>query len=54
MVSLIDKNTTVEQLQRVITKSQAKRGINAMKYCGVIHLKESPLAIQKRMRREWK
>ena len=54
MVSVIDKNTTAEQLKAAINKTRSKRGVNTLKYCGVIKLKESPLAIQKRMRNEWK
>ncbi len=54
MVSVIDKNTTTEQLKAAIKKVQSKRGVNTLKYCGTIKLKESPLAIQKRMRNEWK
>ncbi len=34
-------------------KSDLVKGVNTMKYCGVIKLKEDPLAIQKRLRDEW-
>jgi hypothetical protein len=54
MVSIIDKNTTEEQLKAAFRKVQSKRGVNALKYCGTIKLKESPVSIQKKMRNEWK
>jgi len=53
MVSIIDKNTTPEQLKAAIDKARSKSGVNALKYCGVIKLKGSPIAIQKKMRNEW-
>ena len=53
MVSIIDKNTTPEQLKAAIDKARSKCGVNTLKYCGVIKLKGSPIAIQKKMRNEW-
>ncbi len=35
-------------------KSDVKKGVDTKKYCGVIKLKEDPLAIQKRLRDEWR
>lgn len=29
------------------------KGINALRYCGLVQLKEDPLTIQNRMRHEW-
>lgn len=43
------KNTRVRRK----SKSSASKGVNTMKYCGVIKLKEDPLAIQKRLTDEW-
>lgn len=54
MVSVIDKNTTAAELKAAIKRVQPKRGVNTLKYCGTIKLKESPLTIQKKMRNEWK
>lgn len=34
-------------------KSDVDKGVNTLKYCGVIKLKEKPLDIQKRLRDEW-
>ncbi len=53
MTSIIDKNSTAEQIKAAIKKVQPKRGFNAMKYCGKIKLQDSPVAIQKKMRNEW-
>jgi len=35
-------------------KSKATRGVDTKKFCGVIKLKEDLLAIQQKMRNEWK
>jgi hypothetical protein len=50
----IDKNSTVTQLHAAIRKVQTERGVNTLKHCGTIKLKESPITIQKKMRSEWK
>lgn len=34
-------------------KSDLEKGVDTLKYCGVIKLKKDPLAIQKRLRDEW-
>lgn len=34
-------------------KDDMPKGANILKYCGILKLKESPLAIQKRLRDEW-
>ncbi|HEX4373904.1 MAG TPA: hypothetical protein VHZ50_11430 [Puia sp.] len=35
-------------------KLNDRNGVDALKYCGVITLKEDPLIIQKRLRDEWR
>lgn len=35
-------------------KSTVEKGVDTKKFCGVIKLKEDPLAVQKRLRDEWK
>ena len=42
----------LEKLQKNVLKEQ-KKHFDAHKYCGVVKLKEDPLAIQKAMRNEW-
>ena len=34
-------------------KLNGAKGVNTLKYCGVIKLNEDPLIIQKRLRDEW-
>ena len=35
-------------------KADMEKGVNTLKFCGILKLKENPLAIQKRLRDEWK
>jgi hypothetical protein len=53
MVTVIKKKTSVKQIRRALKKMQGAKGNNAYKHCGVIKLKEKPLAIQKKLRNEW-
>ncbi len=34
--------------------SDLEKGVDTKKYCGTLKLKEDPLAIQKRLRDEWR
>ena len=34
-------------------KADLNKGVNTLKYCGALKIKEDPLAIQKRLRDEW-
>lgn len=34
-------------------KNALEKGVDTKKFCGVLKLKEDPLAIQKRLRDEW-
>jgi hypothetical protein len=34
-------------------KKDVQRGVDTLRYCGVLKLKEDPLAIQKKLRDEW-
>jgi hypothetical protein len=42
----------IEALRKKLEKLPSK-GVDTKKYCGVIKLKEDPMAIQKKMRDEW-
>ncbi len=59
MVVTINSNATPEQIKIALDKlyTGSKKGtekqLDALKYKGVIKLKEDPLVIQKRMRDEW-
>ena len=35
-------------------KTDVEKGVNTLKYCGVLNLKEDPLTIQKKLRDEWR
>lgn len=55
MVLVLKKGASkkeIEVLRRKLAKRPA-RGVDTKKYCGVIKLKEDPLAMQKKMRDEW-
>jgi hypothetical protein len=54
MVIVIEQGTTQEKLEILLKKLKIKKGVDTKKYCGVIHLKESPLQIQKKLRDEWR
>jgi hypothetical protein len=34
-------------------KSELEKGVNTLQFCGLLKLKESPLAIQKKLRDDW-
>ncbi len=55
MVYIIDKKTTKKELELLFPKKRGKKtkGFDAKKFCGILKLKMSPLAIQKKLRNEW-
>ncbi len=57
MVKVIKKGSRKTKLDQVLrdieSAKKQRKGVDAHKYCGIIKLKESPLAIQKKMRNEW-
>ena len=53
MVAVIKKGSTKQVIMDVLKKIQIHKGLNAYKYCGIIHLKMDALAIQKKIRNEW-
>lgn len=53
MVTVIRKGTDKKTLNKLLKEALKSRGVDTLKYCGVINLKEDPLTIQKRMRDEW-
>ena len=56
MVVTINSTSTPEEIEAALRKLQknnskaSQKHFDAFKYCGVIKLKEDPLAIQKKMR----
>lgn len=54
MVLVLKKGATKKEMESITHKLEKKIGVDTKKYCGVIQLKENPLAIQKEMRDEWR
>ncbi len=48
------KNSSNKIIRIRKKKKSEKKGVDTLKYCGVINLDEDPLAIQKRLRDEWR
>jgi hypothetical protein len=56
MVFVLKKGASKKEIDAItekLSKIRRKKGFDANKHCGVIKLKEDPLAIQKRLRDEW-
>lgn len=56
MVVVLKRGATVKQIERLNKRLRGiaiKKRMNAKKFCGTIKLKESPLAIQRKLRDEW-
>lgn len=45
------KKNHITRIRKI--KSSKPKGVDTLKYCGTIKLKEDPLAIQKKLRNEW-
>jgi hypothetical protein len=46
---------TQEKIKRIRRhRNDIEKGVNTLKYCGVLKLKEDPLVIQKKLRDEWR
>ena len=56
MVAVLKKGENKKNMQKLmdkLSKRKNPKGIDAHKFCGVIHLKEDALEIQKKLRDEW-
>ena len=61
MVVTIKSSSTPQEIEKALHKlngngrseKKTQKSFDAYKYCGVLKLKENPLAIQKRLRNEW-
>ncbi len=56
MVLVLKKGASkkeIEQINEKLGQRALRKTLNTKKYCGVIRLKEDPLAIQKKLRDEW-
>ena len=54
MVLVLKKGESKKEMDDISEKLKVSKGVDTKKYFGVIKLKEDPLAIQKKMRDEWK
>lgn len=45
------KDQKIKRIRR--QKANVEKGVDTKKFCGVIKLKEDPMAIQKKLRDEW-
>lgn len=53
MVTVVKKGASIATIEKQLKKFKSKKALKASKHNGVIHLKESPIEIQKKMRDEW-
>jgi hypothetical protein len=57
MVLVLKKGASKKEIEAVtqkLSKVRRRKQFDAYKHCGVLKLKEDALAIQKRLRDEWK
>lgn len=53
MVLILKKGASKKEIAQIEKKLKTQGGIDIMKYCGTLKLKEDALAIQKKLRDEW-
>lgn len=55
MVLILKKGASKKEIALLREKLQkhTKKGVNTLKFCGTLKLKEDPMAIQNAMRNEW-
>lgn len=56
MTTTLKQGASKQRIQKLfseVAKSPRTKGVNTLKYCGKIKLKEDALVIQKRLRDEW-
>ncbi len=53
MVLVLKKGASKREIESIEKKLKNKGGVDVMKYCGKIKLKEDALTIQKNLRDEW-
>ena len=53
MADIKSKKEKNHIIRRSKIKSSKPEGVDTLKYCGTIKLKEDPLVIQKKLRNEW-
>ncbi len=51
----MDANKTHKKIKRIRRdRNDVEKGVDTLKYCGVLKLKEDPLVMQKKLRDEWR
>ena len=53
MVLVLKKGASKKEIELLEKKLKVKTGVDVLKYCGLIKLKEDALTIQKNVRNEW-
>ncbi len=53
MVLVLKKGASKREIESIEKKLKSKAGVDVMKFCGKIKLKEDALDIQKNFRDEW-
>ncbi len=53
MVLVLKKGASKKEIEVLEKKIKNKTGVDVVKYCGLIKLKEDALTIQKSVRNEW-
>lgn len=53
MTVVIDKNTDVKELDKLLLKLKTGKKLKAKKYCGSVKWGEDALDYQKKLRNEW-
>jgi cytidylate kinase len=54
MVLILKRGASKKEIESIEKKLKNREGIDVMKYCGKVKLKEDALKIQKNLRNEWK
>jgi len=54
MVLVLKKGASKKEMEDISAKLPVFKGVDTKKYAGTIKLKDDPLAIQKKMRAEWR
>lgn len=51
----MESKKTQKRIKRIRRdRKDVEKGVDTLKYCGVLKLKEDPLVIQKKLRDEWR
>ncbi len=54
MVTVLKKSSSEKEVEKELSKAKNPKTFDARKYAGTIKLAQDPIAIQKKLRDEWK